>query len=583
MSEIEVLREALERERSAREKAERLLEERNQFVLETQRKFEEAHKDVRVRLEYLSDTLAKSESLLTAASEQLEAVLDAVPGCVSWIDKDLRYRGGNQYFADILEVPSSDIAGLPVGYTQSGKEFLEFSECFFASDEHEMSREIMMRVGKEERIFFVAARKYLDDRAAVFVGVDVTENKRAEAEIRRAQEQEIEIGWTIQRELLHERPPTALQGIETAALTIPSKSIDGDFYDFIEHDPKCLDVVIGDAMGKGIPAALVSAAMKSSILRSHIRLANHDSRERLIAPASVLTQTAKAMVSQLVTLETFLTLCYARFELEYGRATLVDCGHTNTIHYRRDEHKLDLIEGENMPLGVLEDEVLLEISVSFGPGDVFLFYSDGVTEAQSPAGEFFGEKRLAELVKTNSDLSASELVESVCNETRAFSGSDTFRDDLTIVGVKIVGEVGGAKCSFGRMEARSDLAELPAIRAFVRECCENAPKTLSSEKLDELILAVQEAGVNIIKHAYEDRADGNIDISVRCGEIDIEVIAAHHGKEFDPSTVPAPTFDGSKESGFGVYIIEQFTDEVRYETDETAETEHRIVMIKRLA
>lgn len=580
MSEIEALREALEQERSARKEAERLLEERNQFVLETQRKFEEAHKDVRVRLEYLSDTLAKSESLLTAASEQLEAVLDAVPGCVSWIDKDLRFRGGNQYFADILDIPSSDISGLPVGYTRSGKEFLEFAENFFESDEHEMSRDIVMHVREEERVFFVAARKYLDDRAAVFVGMDVTENKRAETEIRRAREQEIEIGWTIQRELLHERSPKALDGLETAALTIPSKSIDGDFYDFIEHDPKCLDVVIGDAMGKGIPAALVSAAMKSSILRSHIRLADPSSHESLITPASIMTQTAKAMVSQLVTLETFLTLCYARFELEYGRATLVDCGHTNTIHYRRDEQKLVLIEGENMPLGVLEDEVLMEIPVLFGSGDVFLFYSDGVTEAQSPTGEFFGEKLLADLVKAKSDLSASELVQSVCDEVRAFSGSDTFRDDLTIVAVKITGDVGGAKCSFGRMEVKSDLSELPAIRGFVRECCENAPKPLAPDQLDELILAVQEAGVNIIKHAYDDRADENIDISVRCGESEIEVIAVHHGKEFDPATVPLPTFDGSKESGFGVYIIEQFTDEVRYETDET---EHRIVMLKRLA
>ena len=106
----------------------------------------------------------------------------------------------------------------------------------------------------------------------VGISEDITDRKRAQEELARAREQEVEIGFKIQQTLLLEQPPQDLPGVRAAALTIPSQRIDGDFYDFFNHRDTCLDVIVGDVMGKGIPAALLGAATKSHFLQALSRL-----------------------------------------------------------------------------------------------------------------------------------------------------------------------------------------------------------------------------------------------------------------------------------------------------------------------
>ena len=88
------------------------------------------------------------------------------------------------------------------------------------------------------------------------------------SELEQAREREIEIGFRIQQTLLLDQPPADVPGLRVAALTIPSQRIDGDFYIFLRHSDESLDVIVGDVMGKGIPAALLGAATKSHFLRA---------------------------------------------------------------------------------------------------------------------------------------------------------------------------------------------------------------------------------------------------------------------------------------------------------------------------
>jgi serine/threonine-protein kinase RsbW len=127
-------------------------------------------------------------------------------------------------------------------------------------------------------------------------------------------------------------------------------------------------------------------------------------------------------------------------------------------------------------------------------------------------------------------------------------------------------------------EYASDLKHLATIRAFIEAECRRAwevevparsPHAGSPAELalDQLLLAVQEAATNIVRHGYEDEANRPIRVVLEVSPDEVQLLFCYPGKEFDPETVPPPVFDGSKEGGFGVYLIRQLVDEVRYHRD----------------
>jgi len=143
----------------------------------------------------------------------------------------------------------------------------------------------------------------------------------------------------------------------------------------------------------------------------------------------------------------------------------------------------------------------------------------------------------------------------------AFTGSDRLTDDLTGVAVRALARA--------EIEVRSDLGELRRAREFVRAFCQEAPGSpLGPESVGALELAVHEAAANIIKHAYHGRADQWIHVEGEAFPGQVSIRLHHLGDAFDPSSVPPPAFDGSRESGFGAYIISRSVDDVRYYRDE---------------
>ena len=396
---------------------------------------------------------------------------------------------------------------------------------------------------------------------------NVTERKQAEEQAARAREREAEIGFKIQQTLLLDQPPGDFPGARVAALTIPSQRISGDFYDFFRHVDQCLDVIVGDVMGKGIPAALLGAASKSTFLQALSELISLSDRGTPPKPQEIVTLAHAKIVWRLISLESFVTISYARFDLDRCQLELVDCGHMPVIHYRHRTGTCTMLQGSHVPLGVSEGQIYEQITEPFEPEDVFVFYSDGITEAQNSSGEFFGISRLAECVRLNSRLDAWQLIEKIRTVIVAFSNSEIFADDLTCVIVKI--EERKLPLARIEMEISSDLGELARARAFVREFCQAIPGgALPERSTEELDLAVNEALSNIMKHAYRGRTDQSIQIGAEAG-LDGVVFRLHHlGEPFDPAAVSPPAFNGSRENGFGVYMIAHLVDEVRYLRDE---------------
>jgi len=396
---------------------------------------------------------------------------------------------------------------------------------------------------------------------------ELDQRKRAEEALAEARTRELEIGAKIQETLLLRAPPHDVQGLAISALTIPSQRIDGDFYDFFKHSDRIMDFIIGDVMGKGVPAALLGAGAKTQFLRSLNYLIS--TSDELPSPEAIVQHVHHALVKEFIGLEVFMTLCYARFDLNLKKLFFVDCGHTKTIHSHPENGVLNLLEGFNLPFGCDEEEVYRQVETEFQPGDVFFFYSDGITEARSGLEDFFGLERLMECVRTHSHLSPEAMIDTVRNAVIRFSSSESFSDDLTCAAIIIEKDGSAEPIIQLEMEVTSDMANLEAIRNMVQRTHKEAKiSDLDEEWVWQMELVLNEAAANIIKHAYHLRKDGRIKIESEVF-MDKLVFCLHHwGDDFERESIPFPPFDGEQESGYGLFIIDSYTDDVMYSTDE---------------
>ena len=404
--------------------------------------------------------------------------------------------------------------------------------------------------------------------------------RQAEEELRRARQNEINVASRIQQSLLLGRPPEDFPGLEIVLMTVPSQDIDGDFYDFIRQDAETMDLVVADVMGKGIRAAFLGAALKSYFFRVMSETRLSASRRGMLEPEGIVDAVYSHMITPLTELESFVTLFYSRFCPKARRLTYVDCGHVRPLHYHWQSGTVSLLQGENMPLGFPEKSSFRQFSLLFECGDVFLFYSDGLTETAAPDGEMFGEERLIAGLKANADKPAEKLIRALKAEISEFSGSDAFSDDFTCVAVRA--DVSAIPSELmGRQEITIDsrMAELERVRRFIRNFSKHYLRRASDEpRIAGIELAGVELTTNIIRHAYDNEAGHDIRIEAVAFSREITLAFYDHGKRFDPDLVPEPVLDGSREGGMGVYLVEKSVDEITYSRDEKGENCARMVI-----
>ncbi|MHB0999184.1 MAG: ATP-binding SpoIIE family protein phosphatase [Armatimonadota bacterium] len=395
------------------------------------------------------------------------------------------------------------------------------------------------------------------------------DRRDAQRRLDAAREREVEIGSRIQQTLLLSPPPTASPDAEIAAITIPSRGIDGDFYDFLLHPNRNLDIIFGDVMGKGVPAALLSAGTKTEFLRSLSHLLVSSPRGRIPQPADIVNSVHCVLTPQLLNLDSFVTLTYARLDPQVKKIVVVDCGNTRLLRCRWDDRKIDVLSGFNMPLGFSPSEVYEEAEYDYSAGDLFLLYSDGVTEARNHSGEMFGKERIQNLLAEKYQLSPQMIVESIRDTVTSFVGSRAFADDLTCVCFKIPVEYSDVSSSVSEFEVSSSLSELAVIRAFLRGFCDRQFECNMDQKdMNMLELAISEVASNIIRHAYHGRTDQRIWIRASREGNMLKVRLTHTGEAYKSSdTIPSPSIEDLKEGGFGLFIISHTVNSVEYGQD----------------
>ena len=238
--------------------------------------------------------------------------------------------------------------------------------------------------------------------------------------------QELAFAGQIQASFLPESAPI-IDGWSIAATLIPARQTSGDFYDFIELPNGKLGVLVADVADKGTGAALYMA-LSRTLLRTFAKQYPDDPAEAFRKVNDRLFEDSRA--------DQFVTVFYGILEPATGRFEYCNAGHNPSFLLRVDHDvKHEALSRTGVALGAMEGLTWKTASTSLGKGDILLFYTDGVVEAQNMNDEFFGEDRLVELNGTR-DSSAEEIQMRIIGNLQSFVGEADPFDDITLLTLK---------------------------------------------------------------------------------------------------------------------------------------------------
>ena len=243
----------------------------------------------------------------------------------------------------------------------------------------------------------------------------------AEAQEQERIEQELQVARQIQRELLPEATPE-LDGWELTTYYEPAREVGGDFYDFLELEDGRLGLVVGDATGKGMPAALVMASVRS-MLRAVAKALGSSS------PGDVLGRVNDALATDIPP-NMFVTCFYAVLDPNIGHLVYANAGHDLPYLHRNGD--TEELRARGMPLGLMSSMGYEEMELVLEAGDRVLFYSDGLVEAHDTQREMFGFPRLRTLIADHAGKRS--LGDFLLEELYAFVGEGWEQeDDITLL------------------------------------------------------------------------------------------------------------------------------------------------------
>ena len=279
------------------------------------------------------------------------------------------------------------------------------------------------------RGFFTEDHKRTVTTLAAQVAIAI-ENARLYEEIAR-QEKRLERDLALARELQFRLLPQSrpqLTNLDVAAKFVPARAIGGDLYDFVSYSLSRTAIVIGDVSGKGAPAAIY-AALVSGILRSHAPMEPGPAEMQRAVNFSLGERRIEGQ---------FVSMIYAVWDDENRSLQVANSGLPRPLYCHDD--KIEVIEATGLPLGLFDDAEYDEFTFKANPGDVFVFFSDGILDARNKAGDMFGRSRVEEVVAGCPELSADCVVNSLFKAVAEHaSGVETF-DDQTVVAIKVKGE-----------------------------------------------------------------------------------------------------------------------------------------------
>ena len=402
----------------------------------------------------------------------------------------------------------------------------------------------------------------------VAIRTDITDRIKAEEELSNARQREIEISSTIQQRLLFGTPPKNIPGFAISSFSEASQGIDGDFYTFTRIGPDCFEILSGDVMGKGITAAMIGAGIKNSYRRQFVEHMTTTQGAFFPSPAALINAIHQEVTPELIKFNSFVTLSLLRFDHKAMTLTMVNAGHNPALQISKNGQQVAKLSGDNLPIGVIENEIYQEHVFPIMIGDNILIYSDGISESINPQGDFYGEKRIESILQLGQQLGASSsiLLHSLRSDIHDFTERLDGSDDRTAIVVQIrpVRSQKRGKITDRKEPEHIDLPRqfkaLEHLRQRIAVLAQDQPE----ESIQALTLAAFEAATNIIRHTPEKLQNANFTAVLKRDEHELSVNLVYAGQPFVQNAPPAPDFSGESEGGFGLFIIENTVDRVIY-------------------
>jgi sigma-B regulation protein RsbU (phosphoserine phosphatase) len=237
---------------------------------------------------------------------------------------------------------------------------------------------------------------------------------------------EIEQAQKIQLSLLPGEDPH-LPGFQFASMTKPAVEVGGDYYDYIRLSESKLAVAIGDVSGHGIPSGLLMSMAKSSL---------HTNAEMLYQVDAIMTSLGK-VIHQFSRNKMFMSFLFSVIDAEKRELTLAIAGHPPLFHYHGTDRTITEIGQGFYPLGIDAVPQFDEKVIPLKPGDVILYYTDGIPERRNEAGDVFGYERLSDALNRYVSEAAPTILQKILDDLNDFAGGLPADDDMTLIVLKV--------------------------------------------------------------------------------------------------------------------------------------------------
>lgn len=351
-----------------------------------------------------------------------------------------------------------------------------------------------------------------------------------------AVDRELTIAHNIQMALLP-KPFPDHSDVDLYASQTPARDVGGDLYDYFVHDGR-LVFCIGDVSGKGVPAALLMAVMRS-MFRSEARRA---------CSAAEIVGTMNRNLSEEYAGGDFVTMFVGILDLASGHLDYCNAG-----------HEAPLVSGQlldvkrNLPVGALSDWAYEGQQTQLKPGDMLFLYTDGLSEAMNNKGELLGRQRVQQLASEHSQDTAQQLVELMEAEVHRHAGDAEQNDDITLLAIRWQPD---------QITMAASMDDIACIAPFIANVGQQAGMEVRESK--RLRLAVEEAVANIINHGQATT------IKLQAKTYDQLVLTIDDdGQPFDPTADSSTDFsvpaDERPPGGLGIMFLHEMTDGLEYQ------------------